>query len=183
MSRTRAYLSVICPCLPVIPWLKVIVLAASRILLRRHRRTFHLLIRGRVVELLRKAHSPEDADSAEMPAQRVDLLKKFTMSTGIFTASLTYYLLRVRVRPTPFADFHPCTFDEGCRAGAGCVLEALEIRSGARATPRWTPPGLSPVADIQPRLRPTASVRAAIGSPNTRHTLRRRTRTVGDAQT
>ena len=53
MPCTRAYLSVICPCLPVIPWLKVIVLAASRILLRRHRRTFHLLRQ-------REAHSLED---------------------------------------------------------------------------------------------------------------------------
>ena len=53
MSRTRAYLSVIFPCLPVIPWLNVIVLAASRILLRRHRRTFHLLRQ-------REAHSLED---------------------------------------------------------------------------------------------------------------------------
>ena len=47
--------SVICPCLHVIPWLKVIELVelltylltvASRLLLRRHRRTFHILRRG-----------------------------------------------------------------------------------------------------------------------------------------
>ena len=172
MSRTRAYLSVICPCLPVIPWLNVIVLAASRILLRRHRRTFHLLRQ-------REAHSLEDPS------------RGYTYTacrpTNFTKPSREFQLFRVfpgKRETHRFADFHPCAFHARCRCArlrfGAC---ALEIRPGARATPRWTPPAQSPVAGIQPRLRPTASVRASIGSPNTRHTLRRRTRTVGDAQT
>ena len=96
MSRTRAYLSVICPCLPVIPWLNVIVLAASRILLRRHRRTFHLLRQ-------REAHSLEDPSrgytyTACRPTNFTKPSKEFQL-----------------FRPFRFADFHPCAFHARCR--------------------------------------------------------------------
>ena len=106
--------------------MNVIVLAVSRILLRRHRRTFHLLRQ-------REAHSLEDPSRGY--TYSVDLLF-FLSRQGNFNSALP------RER---FADFHPAPFTRGAAAPA-CVFGAPRFGDTPRSSSDASMDTASPVA-------------------------------------